>query len=230
MRLVSKHSKPIYTIVRFDSGHKNCIMNGMISHHAVLLSSATPLTSIIEGYGLIPNTDQYRVPQLGIDDVRILIANAHRRPDGDAETRTLIVATEFVTEEAQQALLKIIEEPPRSTMFVFVVPEGYTFLPTLESRFERIGSIGEVPTYEAFLSFKNASYAERMSRIEQATKQKDQLWQSDIKKGLVLYLKQTVGMLPKETLVELEYVTRLLLTRGASNKFLLEHLALVLPA
>lgn len=202
----------------------------MISHHAVLLSSATPLTSVIDGYDFIPSTDQYRVPQLGIDDVRILIANAHRRPDGEAKTRTLIVATEFVTEEAQQALLKIIEEPPHSTVFVFVVPEGYTFLPTLESRFERTGSIGEIPTYQAFIAFKGASYAERMSLIEQSTKQKDHAWQSDIKKGLIEYLKQSTVTLAKETLVELEYITRLLLTRGASNKFLLEHLALVLPA
>lgn len=202
----------------------------MNSHHAVLFSSEAPLTAIIEAYAEVPVTDQYRTAQFGIDDVRTLITNAHRRPDGVTDTRTIIVATEFVTEEAQQALLKIIEEPPRSTMFVFVIPEGYSFLPTLESRFERAGSIGEIPDYEAFASFKDASYGERMMRIEQSTKQKDHVWQSAIKKGLIQYLKDSAITLPKETLSELDYVTRLLLTRGASNKFLLEHLALVLPA
>ena len=115
-------------------------------------------------------------------------------------------------------------------MFVFVIPEGYSFLPTLESRFERAGSVGELPNYEVFTSFKDASYGERMARIEQSSKQKDLVWQGAIKKGLIQYLKDSAISLPKEALFELEYVTRLLLTRGASNKFLLEHLALVLPA
>lgn len=202
----------------------------MISHHAVLFCSEAPLTCVIEAYQTVPVTDQYRVAQFGIDDVRTLIMNAHRRPDGETDVRTIIVATEFITEEAQQALLKIIEEPPLSTVFVFVIPEGYSFLPTLESRFERVGSVGEKTTYEAFALFKSASYAERMAQIEQSVKQKNHAWQSAIKKGLIEHLSAAAGTLPKETLGELEYVTRLLLTRGASNKFLLEHLALVLPA
>ncbi|MBP6923960.1 MAG: hypothetical protein KBB78_00120 [Candidatus Pacebacteria bacterium] len=205
-------------------------MNGMNSHHAVLFSSEAPLIATIDAYSAVPVTDQYRTAQFGIDDVRTLIINAHRRPDGETDTRTIIVATEFVTEEAQQALLKIIEEPPRSTMFVFIIPEGYSFLPTLESRFERVGTVSEIVDYKAFASFKDASYGERMAQIEQATKQKDHIWQNAIKKGLIQYLKESAITLPKETLSELEYVTRLLLTRGASNKFLLEHLALVLPA
>lgn len=202
----------------------------MISHHAVLFCSATPLTATIAAYETVPVTDQYRIPQFSIADVRTLITNAHRRPDGVTETRTIMVATEFITEEAQQALLKIIEEPPLSTVFVFIIPEGYYFLPTLESRFERAGSIGEESTHEAFSAFQGASYAERLALIEQSTKQKNHAWQSAIKKGLIHYLKETAVTLPKQTLSDLEYVTRLLLTRGASNKFLLEHLALVLPA
>lgn len=202
----------------------------MISHHAVLLSSENPLTCVREEYKAVPVTDQYRNAQFGIDDVRTLINHAHRRPDGDTVIRTIIVATEFVTEEAQQALLKIIEEPPLSTVFVFIIPHGYTFLPTLESRFERGAGREETQQNEAFKIFKDVSYAERLAQIEQSTKQKDVAWQSAVKKGLIVYLRDEVTTLPKETLVELEYVTRLLLTRGASNKFLLEHLALVLPA
>jgi DNA polymerase III delta prime subunit len=205
-------------------------MNGMISHHAVLFSSESPLSSVLDTYSEVPVIDQYRLAQFGIDDVRTLIAHAHRRPDGITERRTIIVATEFVTEEAQQALLKIIEEPPLSTAFVFVIPEGYTFLPTLESRFERGGSLEGERAYTEFDSFRNASYSERMAQIELALKQKDQLWQRSIKKGLIAYLRLESTKLPKEVLVELEYITRLLLTRGASNKFLFEHLTLVLPA
>lgn len=202
----------------------------MTSHHAVLFCADSPLTVLVDEHFTVPPGNQYRQVQFGIDDVRRLISTAYRRPEGDSETQTLLVATEFVTEEAQQALLKIIEEPPLSTRFVFVVPEGYIFLATLESRFERAGSLGADIDDAAFQDFKNLTYTERLAKIEESVKKKDQAWHALIKKSLIAHLKTSATQYPKEVLVELEYVVRLLLTRGASNKFLLEHLALTLPA
>jgi len=203
----------------------------MTSHHAVLFSSAAPLLHVFDEAAPLSFAAEYRLPQLGIDDVRTLIAAAYRRPHGDDIIQTLLVATEFITEEAQQALLKIIEEPPLSTRFVFVLPRGYNLLPTLESRFERQSEEGIVAhDISAFREFKNASYAERIAAIELSTKNKDHAWQQEIKNGLAAYLLGHKAELPLPALKELEYVVRLLLTRGASNKFLLEHLALTLPA
>jgi hypothetical protein len=159
-----------------------------------------------------------------------LIADAHRRPDGEAVEKILIVATEFITEEAQQALLKIIEEPPLSTRFIFVIPSGYSFLPTLESRFERVETKGDERGMVVFSEFKKAPYSARLELIEQSIKNKDLTWQADIKHGLLHYLTYECDSQSAQTLKELEYIVRLLLTRGASNKFLLEHLALTLPA
>lgn len=202
----------------------------MNTHHAVLISAATPLTYSTGQWLEIPQSDQYRLPQFGIEDVRRLISDAHRRPDGESTQRILIVATEFITEEAQQALLKIIEEPPLSTRFIFIIPFGYMFLPTLESRFERVAASEEERDTRLFSNFKIASYSERLVLIEQSVKDKNQAWQADIKYGLMLYLLQNTSTLSTAQLKELEYIVRLLLTRGASNKFLLEHLALTLPA
>ncbi len=199
----------------------------MNSHHAVLLRVASPLDFYPET--ISPHTE-YRQPQFGIDLVRVLIARAYLRPEQGETKQVILVATEFITEEAQQALLKIVEEPPVSTMFVFVVPQGYTLLSTLESRFSQ--GLEEVLLTEtaAFAAFKDAGLKERFELIEQSVKQKDHTWQADIKKGLVAYLAQHRLRLNTETLKELEFVSRLLLTRGASNKFLLEQLALTLPA
>jgi DNA polymerase III delta prime subunit len=197
----------------------------MTSHHAVLLSEELPLIFECE----TPVHVAYREPQFTIDMVRTLIQTAHRRPQGDGEEQVVLVATEFITEEAQQALLKVIEEPPVSTKFIFVLPEGYSLLPTLESRFDRqknVGSAVDTSTFETFLRY---SYAERIAVIEESAKKKDQAWQAAIKRGLLTYLR-TETTLSYDALKDLEYVARLLLTRGASNKFLLEHLALTLPA
>jgi DNA polymerase III delta prime subunit len=197
----------------------------MTSHHAILLSVELPLEFDLE---IAPQL-AYREPQFTIDMVRMLIQTAHRRPQGNNEEQLIMVATEFITEEAQQALLKIIEEPPLSTKFIFVLPHGYTLLPTLESRFERRAGSEAASDTSVFDIFFTASYKERMTSIEEATKKKDHIWQAAIKRGLVNYLKSETN-LSHRTLSELEYVSRLLLTRGASNKFLLEHLALTLPA
>lgn len=198
----------------------------MTSHHAVLLSAELPL--LFES-DFTPHLT-YKEPQLGIDMVRTLIQAAHRRPQGEDEEQLIMVATEFITEEAQQALLKIIEEPPVSTKFLFVLPHGYTLLPTLESRFERQEGSEAVTDSSVFQNFLKASYAERMAAIEESTKKKDHAWQAAIKRGLLTHLRTNSKDMPHELLRELEYVARLLLTRGASNKFLLEHLTLSLPA
>jgi DNA polymerase III, delta subunit len=204
--------------------------DSMSTHHAVLISAPMPLVYTQSEFLEVPASDQYRLLQFGIEDVRRLINDAYRRPNGEAKQRILVVATEFITEEAQQALLKIIEEPPLSTRFFFVIPFGYTFLPTLESRFERVHAHEESRDTHVFLDFKTAPYSNRLSLIEQSVKDKNHAWQADIKYGLMSYLLKSRDILTVTQLKELEYVVRVLLTRGASNKFLLEHLALTLPA
>jgi hypothetical protein len=203
-------------------------MDSMVSHHAVLYSVAQPLSYAYEGEPEVV----FKQPQFGIDLARALIETAYRRPAEGSSERLVVVATEFITEEAQQALLKIIEEPPVSTKFVFILRDGYTLLPTLESRFFRQSS--EVSCDggegEVFQTFMTLSYRERLSLIEESIKKKDDTWQKALKQGLVQYLKTNRGTLPTVQLKELEYCARLLLTRGVSNKFLFEHLALVLTA
>lgn len=199
----------------------------MTSHHAVLLSAEFPLE--FEEVSITPQLE-YRQPQFGIDMVRTLIQAAHLRPGSGESEQVILVATEFITEEAQQALLKIIEEPPISTKFVFVLPSGYTLLPTLESRFERRDSEQSGVDSSVFQTFLRSGYSERLSAIEESTKKKDLVWQANIKRGLLGHLLAHHAKLSNEVLIELEYVARTLLTRGASNKFLLEHLALTLPA
>ena len=200
----------------------------MTHHHAVLIATTHPLDYEVETECAVPVHAQYRLAQFGIADVRALITTAHRRPLGKESMQTLLVATEFITEEAQQALLKIIEEPPLSTKFIFVIPTGYYFLPTLESRFERSKDSNSSYDTTVFDTFKDASYAQRLVLIERAIKNKDQAWLSAMKQGLTSFLLHHRHKLSTRDLVEMDFVLRLLLTRGASNKFLLEHLALTL--
>lgn len=169
--------------------------------------------------------DQYFV-KFGIEDARDLVLKAYGTPNTET-TQCLVVRTDFITLEAQNALLKIVEEPPASTRFVFVLPNDFTILPTLASRFS--GYVAdtkvEIQQNEIFDLFLKQNYKDRLQAIEQATKNKDINWQRAVKQGLISYLKQQKSI---KQLGQLEYIARMLLTRGASNKMLFDHLALLL--
>jgi DNA polymerase III delta prime subunit len=199
-------------------------------HHAVLLRVSNPQAYLHELRDSTVHSAEIRREQLGIDDVRYLIEEAYRRPMGTAETQELIVMTNFITLEAQQALLKIIEEPPETTRFVFVIPLSLPLLDTLQSRFFRLTVEDTTCDSSAFLLLKKAPIAKRMELIDEATKSKNHAWQSDVKCGLIDHLAANSNHYSVEQLRSLQYVATTLLTRGASNKFLLEELALVLDA
>ena len=199
-------------------------------HHAMLYQSDSVSAQEIPHNSNTVEIDSVFIERFGVDDARELVRKASNRPV-EADQQLLVVRTNFITHEAQNALLKVLEEPPESTRFVFVVPRDFVVLPTLISRFSKQGLIeNEVAPAEnePFQTFLGQGYKDRLASIDLAAKKQDVDWQRSIKQGLVGYVnKQTSTCLP--SLKELEYVTRLLLTRGASNKMLLEHAAITLP-
>lgn len=198
-------------------------------HHASLIRTTS--VNDFEVGSLSSDAEIYDTyfESFGIDDARNLIVSAYHRPL-ETKTQVLIVRTDFITLEAQNALLKLLEEPPVSTKLIFILPKDLILLETLKSRLQT-DDLGVNEVAEAnviFLDFLSLDYKSRIELIEQATKNKNVTWQRAIKKGLLDYLRHSSTQeLP---LIELEYVVRNLLTRGASNKMLLEHVALILPA
>ncbi|MDD5212495.1 MAG: DNA polymerase III subunit delta', partial [Sulfuricurvum sp.] len=66
-----------------------------------------------------------------IEDAKEVIAEAYKSEDS---TKTLILGAKSFTVPAQNALLKILEEPPRNIVFILIAPNKSTFLPTVRSR------------------------------------------------------------------------------------------------
>jgi len=144
---------------------------------------------------------------------------------------TLVVVTASnITYEAQQALLKILEEPPATTRFLFVVPTDVNLIPTLMSRFLDLSEREVVSneTLEIFNIFYHQSYADRLKDISTHVSSKDSAWIMGIKTGLASYL-DAEESLNLERKKACHFVLESLGTRGASNKLLLEELALSLP-
>ena len=193
-------------------------------HHAVLVRTQRPEDFDIQTLVQTQEYSDRTYEKLGVDEARQINAAAYVRPS-ESQWQTIIVRAHFITLEAQNALLKVIEEPPESTRFIFLLPSDFTVLPTILSRCELITDTAEVKVNNVFSDFLAADHKDRLKAIDVAAKAKDTNWQRNIKNGLIAYIQTG----PKKDLIQLEYVARLLLTRGASNKMLLEHVALTLP-
>lgn len=71
-----------------------------------------------------------------VEDVSMISSFNSRRALG--KNKVMIVSAQSITVQAQNALLKIIEEPSPNTFFFFIVPSKSQILPTLMSRFREI--------------------------------------------------------------------------------------------
>jgi DNA polymerase III subunit delta' len=66
-----------------------------------------------------------------IEDAHEVISEAYK---SEENRKLLILGAKSFTVPAQNALLKILEEPPRNIVFVLMAPNKSTFLPTVRSR------------------------------------------------------------------------------------------------
>lgn len=194
-------------------------------HHAYLLISRNSLPDLSH----INKVDFVEViePKLSIDTVRGLIDQAYMRPFAPEGQRAIVVVCDQILVEAQNALLKVLEEPPGHTNFYFIISDHSRLLPTLRSRFYVLDEAAgrDVAVFDVFLQL---SFAERLALIAEKTTAKDVAWQQSILSGAEqLYLE---GRMSSKSALEVLFVKKHLQGPGAASKMLLEHLALVIPA
>ncbi|MFP4193803.1 MAG: DNA polymerase III subunit delta' [Desulfobacterales bacterium] len=86
--------------------------------------------------------DIYRVKPSGgyirIDQIRSLYGSLALKSDTAATRVVLIEDAHLMNKEAGNALLKILEEPPESTVFILTAPDAGNLLPTIVSRCRHI--------------------------------------------------------------------------------------------
>jgi DNA polymerase-3 subunit delta' len=71
---------------------------------------------------------------LGVGEIRDWIASAQLKPYEGGQRISIISEAERLTEEAQSALLKTLEEPPPSSVTILVAASTSSLLPTVVSR------------------------------------------------------------------------------------------------
>jgi DNA polymerase III delta prime subunit len=74
-----------------------------------------------------------------IEDARNLKGLHETRPIGQTGKKVFIIYMNAITNEAQNALLKLFEEPSEYAHFFLVIPSSHVLLPTVRSRMALIG-------------------------------------------------------------------------------------------
>ncbi len=158
------------------------------------------------------------------------------------EKKVYVVCTDFITREAENALLKTLEEPVIGTHIFLAVPKPDTLLPTLLSRV-RVVSLALDNSESAFddsavKKFLSMNVADRLDFVSHlAEKGDDDDAAAQVREKAVSFLdaleKYLSGKLLEtgsgELRVKLELILkqkRFLFTSGASVKMILETIAL----
>ncbi len=207
------------------SCNNDVIMTGLQSYLIVAENlEQAPLSEELK----TPSTDVFHLlkDQLGVDDARRIIEQSYKRPVSGSEN-SVVVFTSKLTIEAQNALLKVFEEPPSSTALYLIVPHESVLIGTLRSRFITM-MVAESDKDNALATdFLHAGYKERLDMIAAKAKAKDSLWMENLVK-VIGSLYQTKKDKTKTELQALALVESFVRIRGASRKQLLEELALSL--
>src|SRR3989344_5872540 len=116
----------------------------MLTGNAYLVAGTTEsipaVLALLEKQGIPThaNPDVYvrTYTHFGVDEARELRERAYMRAlqHAQCKRRAFVVASPGMTTEAQNALLKTLEEPPADAVFFFIVPSPDSLLATIRSR------------------------------------------------------------------------------------------------
>lgn len=214
-------------------------------HHAYVASAdVATLVAALAERGVprtgCPDVYIYECQQFGIDDARSLRERASMNPI-TLSRRIFIVACASVNAEAQNALLKTLEEPRGNAVFFFLLPSPERLLPTFRSRTQQLHvghpiSCKSPSAHEQFTkslipvdTFLRAKPAERITLLEVFTKKKED--EERDMQGIHALLDELERTLPRERVEGLRAVyraKRYMADKGALVKPLLEQIALLL--
>lgn len=166
---------------------------------------------------------------LSIEEARLLKERQQRKAFGSK--KIFIISFSFITREAQNALLKIFEEPTSDTHFFIITRSADILLPTLRSRVVTASHRASNRSLHAIGDFVKKNQAKRLISIKDMIENKDRAQAIGFLNELELYIAEDKRNISFFTsfLQELARLKKFLFNNGASVKLVLEHVALTCP-
>lgn len=219
---------------------RKILQEGKLLHHAYLLTGLlddlkhevaqflrNDAGVRIEGN---PDVMTFHFSSLGVEDARELHEHTSRKPFSGKQY--FLLSFSFATPEAQNALLKIFEEPNIGTHFFVFTPSVGTLLPTLRSRLIRLDTSLK-SRGDRGKRFLSSTPKERMAMLKPAFEDKDKEILLTLITDLEGVYAQSLGQKDSKASLRaadaLFYARRYLETKSASVKMIGEYLSSVLP-
>jgi hypothetical protein len=198
-------------------------------HHALITDrSPDELCAELKAQGVNvvgnPDVSVHTYGELSVDDARRISQFASLKAVGAG--KYFIIAFDKAGTEAQNALLKVVEEAPGDSHFFFSTPFPGALLPTLRSRSvveQRGGAVQSDASVESAKAFLRLGYAERLSHVEKLVTQAQRSGDRTQVTALVQALVYVAAS--RDTLDAVRYLAQ----NGSSPKLILSHLAVTLP-
>ena len=173
-----------------------------------------------------PDFSHMEFQTLTIDDAREISLNQERK-DFSGNKKIFIISADFITQESQNSLLKVFEEPTPGTHFFIISPQDM-LLPTLRSRMQVIFSNMIEKDTQSILKLKLKDRLAKVKEITEAISDEE-----STKQDAIAFLNEVEAELYEkgvklsfEALKICEEARASLYDRGAPVKIILENLML----
>jgi hypothetical protein len=172
-----------------------------------------------------------------------LIKNWHNNKPTEGKKKICIIGTKFINREAEQTLLKIIEEPNQDTHFFIIIPDSSLLLDTILSRVQLVKNFNKDNEKDDIFAkeFLNLTKASRIEKIAEIIKEFKDNENSGGLRNKAISLVNGIERIVyndwknnldddnrKFILNELKNCRDYLSTPGAFVKMILEHIALII--
>lgn len=180
-----------------------------------------------------PNVYIYSEDSFTIEQSRTLKGHASKKALGGGK-KLFALFFQSIPHEAQNALLKLFEEPTRNTHFFVITPSAEILLPTLRSRLLPITSGKDAAPTELARAFLASNAAKRFTLLKDIISEKDKVSAIRFLNALeqTLYeradFKKGKGT-EREILKDIQRFRQYLRGRAPSVKMILEQVAVTTP-
>lgn len=172
---------------------------------------------------------------MDIEDSRS-VKELHQNKPIAGDKKIFVVSANFITEKAQNAMLKLFEEPRGDTHFFLVIPSLSNIIPTFRSRLFIIDTNetnNSLVNPKDFLEMKIGDRMNTVKKICTSISDEDESKIEIIKflNGLEMELKKNIKLNidNSEYYLELEKARQYASEQSPSLKMLLEYISLLLP-
>lgn len=170
--------------------------------------------------------------KFGIDEARFIKEFQSRKTlsTNKHSKKIIIITTPVFTHEAQNALLKTLEDPSSDTHFFIILPDTETILPAFKSRVAFI--------YKKNIKVKNKSLAEsfmkslildRLEFLKNIIEEKNKKNALELLNDIEIILYENNFSKNISTIKEIGNLRQYLRQRSSSIKMIMEHLCIIVP-